>query len=606
LAHVLTDSEDRNCAFALKVFHNRDKTEAAFRREKDMIEKLAKYPHDHITPYLATWVQGGVPHILFPRAKYNLRTFMSTTDEPKLTPSFVLWFLKQFKGLAGAVAHFHWISDDRDETSASAGTAPDPGRLGEDLRQNQPKKMGLAGVHHDIKAENILVFEKETTESRHAGVFKISDFGAGRFANLAVGEISTPVKAAKGTMTYKAPEKNPSRPFDLWALGCVFLELLLWALTPIQDGGKGFSDERGWMSNRKPGPAEPSHPDDAFWLLNSDTGKPELRWAVNRQIQDLLEVHCKGKKAFQRVTRITKDLFTINPLKRPAAKQVFDDLEDIYREAELELDLDPHCYISHHARNTSDSLSAADAYKTNTVTSAVEPERYRDRSPKRPADDDIEYESDEAPFQFLKRRRKSSAERVPAPSDAILNIYEPSQSAAPQAQGAESEDDLSHVGPENLRDRSRSLLIDSSVSLQTPRTATARTAATLANDDTDLKYTGLSYISKEHDVTQSEQYPQPMNLLTQYENTRDEFEKAHDLVLSSALPKSEKEEADLWLDNIVSSLLTWAVDIRIQEGSLEMIAHNSESMTAMIIESAFTELRSHLQTFLEQLRSYMR
>ena len=416
------------------------------------MEKLSRFPHDHITPYLATWVQGGVACLLFPRAKYNLRTFMSTTEEPKLTSTFVIWFLKQLKGLAGAVDHFHWISEDRGAAGTSRRADRDQTRLGSDLQQNQ-KKIGLAGFHHDIKAENILVFEKEntSTESRPAGVFRISDFGAGRFANLALGEISTPAKASKGTLTYKAPDESPSRPFDLWALGCVFLELLIWAVTPEQDGGKGFSDRRGWMSDHKPGPAEPTHPDDAFWLRDAKTGKVNLRASVSQQIEDLICIHCKGKKAFTRVTQITSKLFTIDPLRRPVAKDLLSELEDIYEEASEELEADPHCYIRQHTRKSSDKLSAADAFQSHGTPGTPEPGTSHDKSLKWPSFEDDESESEQEPVPFLKRKgNPPSASHVPPASEWGLNNIGPGQPAVPDPHGAESEDDaLRHVKSDN-------------------------------------------------------------------------------------------------------------------------------------------------------------
>jgi serine/threonine protein kinase len=423
-----------------------------------MIEKLAKFPHDHITPYLATWIQDNHPCILFPKAKCNLRTFMTTQEEPELNRSFVLWFLKQFKGLAGAVAHFHWISDERSGSGTSSESEGNQGGLGSDLRQNKHRKTGLAGVHHDIRPENILVFEKSSTQSQYAGIFQISDFGAGRFANLALGEMSAPAKRMKGTLTYRGPEEKPSRPFDIWALGCVFLELLIWALTPEQDGGNGFSDRRGWISDSKHRDSEPTNPvDDAFWVRDPITHEVKLRDAVDRQIDDLLHTHCRGRKAFSRVTQITKKLFTIVPSKRPLAKDILIELKDIYKEAQDDLDADRHCYMKQHTGTHSALHPGADAFHTPMEAPLAEPEGAHDRSPKRPLDEDSENESEEASPRFLKRRRKSSTEgKAPPASEAALNIVEPTPFALPEAQGAESEDDaLRHIEQENIIPRSR-------------------------------------------------------------------------------------------------------------------------------------------------------
>jgi serine/threonine protein kinase len=171
-----------------------------------------------------------------------------TQDRPTRTKSFVLWFLDQLRGLADAVKHFHWIGEESSPDDTVFGQSGDYNLLGADLRDQTQNRLGLAGFHHDIKGENILVFEKEPTQPESGGIFKITDFGAGRFAGLRLGEQSSGVAAAKGTLTYKAPDQYPSKPFDIWGLGCVFIELLIWALTTEQDGGRGFSSRRGWMS----------------------------------------------------------------------------------------------------------------------------------------------------------------------------------------------------------------------------------------------------------------------------------------------------------------------------------------------------------------------
>lgn len=95
-------------------------------------------------------------------------------------------------------------------------------------------------------------------------------------------------------------------------------------------------------------------------------------------------------------------------------------------------------------------------------------------------------------------------------------------------------------------------------------------------------------------------------LRTQYETTRDQFEVAHDQVLSSSLNEADKEKADIWLDDVIASLLAWNVDIRVGDGSLDAIEDQSDPTVAKIIESAFTELRLHLEEFTQSLEKYIK
>jgi serine/threonine protein kinase len=410
-----------------------------------MIEKLASEPHEHITPHFAMWTQSGVSYILFPLAKYNLREFMSSTHCPKLTAPFVLWFLSQLSGLAGAVKHFHSlgqrISADDPATRASGGQI----LLGADLTDETQNRPVLAGFHHDIKSENILVFEKETSQPGNGGIFKISDFGAGRFAGLRPGQPSVGVSAAKGTFTYMAPDKHPSRPYDLWGLGCVFIELLIWALTPEQDGGRGFSNRRGWISD-----GTPKKDDDCFWYEDPKSGKIKLRPAVEMQLDDLMNKYSIGMNAFKKVIKLNRDLFTIEtivPPVRPTAPQVALRLAAIYDEARKELDKDPDCYLR---GRRSGSLSASNApamegrqpesarpYTSTTIVG----ESSRTR---RPVQNSYVGEGSERPF--LLREEEHIPTDMPHSSEIVREASAPGPASNGAATGAEAVEDIELEG----------------------------------------------------------------------------------------------------------------------------------------------------------------
>lgn len=73
-------------------------------------------------------------------------------------------------------------------------------------------------IHRDIKPENILVFSGD--------VFKLGDFGLARITSRVLRAYSPDI----GTMWYRAPELLLDCPthtsaVDVWALGCVFMEL---------------------------------------------------------------------------------------------------------------------------------------------------------------------------------------------------------------------------------------------------------------------------------------------------------------------------------------------------------------------------------------------
>ena len=388
-----------------------------------MIEKLVSRPHEHITLHLAMWTQSGVSYILFPLAKYNLREFMgSTPDRPRLTAPFVLWFLVQLRGLASALSHIHFIGQESSPDDTAVTESGDYGLLGADLT-DETQSLGLAGFHHDIKSDNILVFEKETTRPGCGGTLKITDFGAGRFADLRLGQQSSGVKAAKGTLTYKAPDKYPSRPFDIWALGCVFIELLIWALTPEQDGGRGFSSRRGWMADHPPGIHEPTYPDDAFWFLDPISNEIKLRHAVQMQLDDLMNKYSRGMNAFEKVTKLTQDLFTIDPLLRPNAAQVVARLTDILQKVRAEFQDDSDRYLQDPNRRL-ESRSAPSESVFNVRLAEIANARPPEFSP---TDQDMRhtYDSEESPEPFLRREEIGTLAEESYPSTHSIDISDP-------------------------------------------------------------------------------------------------------------------------------------------------------------------------------------
>jgi serine/threonine protein kinase len=95
------------------------------------------------------------------------------------------------------------------------------------------------GYHHDLKPANILLFPTPSP------IWKICDFGMANLKHSDDSETTHNDQKGFGTYTYQPPEYfssgSPSghgRPFDVWSLGCIILELLTvwhfgWAETGI-------------------------------------------------------------------------------------------------------------------------------------------------------------------------------------------------------------------------------------------------------------------------------------------------------------------------------------------------------------------------------------
>ena len=114
------------------------------------------------------------------------------------------WILRECLGIASAVAYIHGLSPD-------------------------------CLLHADIKAENILGFL-----DRGSITLKLADFGHSKVLDSASPNAS--VQGMAHTKTYRAPEydiqKTVTTKFDVWSLGCLFLDFVTWDLMGWNEIGK--------------------------------------------------------------------------------------------------------------------------------------------------------------------------------------------------------------------------------------------------------------------------------------------------------------------------------------------------------------------------------
>jgi serine/threonine protein kinase len=305
----------------------------AAEREQKMLEELANFPHPHIVPHLAGWTQNEKFHILYPLAKCNLRDYMQNRKRPSLTAAEVRWFLTQTRGLADALRHLHTLGDPTVDTSSLLA----PKEASSAMTTTQ-----LVGVHHDIKPENILVFPSPKGQDT---ILKIGDFGSGKVGSLPQGLRSHLETGDRGTLTYEGPDKKfnesrgrgigASRPFDVWALACVFLELLSWLFMDYEEGVDDFA------SNRPLLPDAPALENDCFWYEPTN-GDYVLRPRVEERLTVLENFHCKG--AFKDLLVLIRKMFVVDPGIRIPAVVLYGALDAIVKQALHDLEKDGDLY----------------------------------------------------------------------------------------------------------------------------------------------------------------------------------------------------------------------------------------------------------------------
>ncbi|KAI0176646.1 kinase-like domain-containing protein [Pestalotiopsis sp. NC0098] len=211
-----------NGFFALKVLNLYSENDKAalqglsnmFRNERQQLNSFNGSVHEHLVTLLAAFEQKDVNknYFLFPWAECDLSGYWEDPGKARNAK----WVSEQLSGLVGALDKIH----------------------------NPSHLQGRYGRHGDLKPDNILWYAPYKGDSK--GILVISDMGF-----TAVNSELSRSKQTNGkarTPTYRAPEldvhgANVSREYDVWCLGCIFLEMMMWLL-----GGdemiKKFKSER--------------------------------------------------------------------------------------------------------------------------------------------------------------------------------------------------------------------------------------------------------------------------------------------------------------------------------------------------------------------------
>lgn len=161
-----------------------------------LIMPIAAYRFHNETSgcFLFPWAEGG-----------NLKQFWARNSSSPLInhTGLIAWMLKQSHGLCHALSDLH----------------------SQDCR------------HGDLKPENILLFKtSDGSNEDDEGTLRIADVGLAkvhdkRTEQRVIDMLETDTMT--GTTRYVSPEfydKQIPRVFDVWSLGCVFIEMLMWML----------------------------------------------------------------------------------------------------------------------------------------------------------------------------------------------------------------------------------------------------------------------------------------------------------------------------------------------------------------------------------------
>ncbi|KUJ09273.1 kinase-like protein [Mollisia scopiformis] len=307
-----------NPPFAIKRLHSTKQED--FKLEVEMLKVFSNGDHPHLIRLLATYEYKGSYFLIFPWAQANLRGYWEANPNMKRTPSSLLWVLRQCRGLSSGLLHIH-------EYQSTSGPF-----------QDINKQEHLYGRHGDIKPENILFLALDGTSvvpEENYGNLALADFGLTEFHNIKTRTRSlTRGTTTRGTPTYAPPEvalrQKISRAYDIWSLGCVFLELISWVVCGTEglwqfQEGRGETNSDGFIN------------DDVFYTI---IPKPDrhaiVRTSVQEWMRDLHEKPVASQFVHDFVDLISQSMLVVEPAERSRIGPLVGKLQAMIDKAEAD------------------------------------------------------------------------------------------------------------------------------------------------------------------------------------------------------------------------------------------------------------------------------
>jgi serine/threonine protein kinase len=185
--------------------------------------------HPHLIKAIAYYKKGNKHCVMFPWAERgNLRDFWKK-QPPKLNRRYLRWVFTQFYGLAEAIERLHHSHKDK------------------------------VMRHGDLKPENILCFDGEggSNNNQDECMLVIADVGLSKSHDKLTELRKDATRTNSGTIMYEPPEtelqrEEPrSRRYDVWSLGCIYLEFIVWLLYGAKELDRFKNELTGSGSNAR-------------------------------------------------------------------------------------------------------------------------------------------------------------------------------------------------------------------------------------------------------------------------------------------------------------------------------------------------------------------
>lgn len=241
----------------------------AFDEELLALEKACAHIHNekHLVKLLLAFQHGQRHYLLFEWADGNLAEYWKKSEKaPEHSAVGRQWIAGQCLGLATAVKRIHGLATWQKEQRL---LGPKAGAAGGSER--------AWGRHGDIKPQNILWF---SSYGANNDLLVLSDLGLTRYHSSATRSLVPHMHIEGCTWPYRPPEMDlPSQSicqkYDIWSLGCVFLEFCIWWLKGY-NAVCAFSEERTEADNPIYGNVE----EDKYFVLQPSGTEAKVKPVV--------------------------------------------------------------------------------------------------------------------------------------------------------------------------------------------------------------------------------------------------------------------------------------------------------------------------------------
>ncbi|KAF5682010.1 serine threonine kinase [Fusarium denticulatum] len=293
-----------------------------------VIRKLAD--REHLHQLLFSFRRADYYYLVFEWADGDLTDLwkrMPTLYRPDVEED-AIWFFRQCAGIVRSLGSLH-----EQRSSYTASTMEEIVHVA---------LAGKYGRHSDIKPQNLLWFSDYQGDKKDHLV--IADLGLTQF-NTSQSKSHASWAGIKGyTQTYKAPESEVrgevGARYDIWSLGCVFLEHASVFLMRDNSSVKAFSDNRleedfrrnrtgNYHSDAFYNVITEEDLEDEYTPIGSSVVRGEVKETVTKMIQDLKDHSLCAPSMYDFLDLISKGMLVPNQSVRYTASMVLRELRDI-------------------------------------------------------------------------------------------------------------------------------------------------------------------------------------------------------------------------------------------------------------------------------------